>query len=205
MIQKHCTSMLLVATLTSCVSWTSVERPTSIQPLGPADAAAGWHVISAPDDGRADALVEELREVTKITSWDRSSDVKTYFYGTPSDLELVGASDIPPVTVPTLRIACANGPMTAVPPYALTFFTLGIVPTKTPHVEKVVALLCLPGRPPRLMTWAVHEDLFAWLPLLPITPFWAAWRETSAGEVGSPLPLAARDLRALLRRTGGDS
>lgn len=109
------------------------------------------------------------------------------------------------MTVPTLRIAYASGPMMALPRYSLTIFTLGIIPTKTPSIEKIVALPCLPGRPSRLMSWAVHEDPFAWLPRRSVTPFWAAWRVTPAGEVGSPLPLAARYLRALLSRTGGDS
>lgn len=113
--------------------------------------------------------------------------------------------DVEPVTVPTLRLESGSGPLTAVPLYTLTLLTLGIVPSRTPHEHVVAGLLLLPEKPPQTMIWSVEEPLFAWLPLLPITPFWAAWRGSAAGSTPDPWKIAAQDLRAMLAGAAEDT
>ena len=167
-------------------------------------AERGLLVVVTEGVPGADTLVAELREVAQITVRKQPPEGAAGPLGVPR-LMTLRLDEVEPVTVPTLRLGSGAGPLTAVPNYLLTFFTLGLWPTRTPQEHSVVGLLLLPDQPPQRMIWSAHEDLFAWLPLLPITPFWAAWRGTSAGAVPDPWQLAAQDLRAMLADAAGSS
>lgn len=199
MIQPACAALLLAAILSSCVSWVTVTtagRPYPIPSFGAQVAETGLVVI-VDQHFSAETLVSELREVAQITVREPIEDWRP---GSP----VWSPEAVEPVTVPTLRLT-SEWYSTAVPPYVLTLFTLGIWPTRTPLEEIVLGQLLLPEQPPQFMFWSVKEPLFMWLPLLPLTPFWAVWRETSAGETPDVWKIAAQDLRAMLAGAAEDT
>lgn len=103
-----------------------------------------------------------------------------------------------PVEVPTIVVRRQIGPLTAVPPYLLTWVTLGLWPTITTTGAGVQVTILLPGREAVVHRWRREEDLFSWLPVLPLTPFWLIWRATPWGDP-DPEEHVIEDLPNLVR------
>lgn len=183
--------------LSGCVTWVDVDRPETIAfLLGP--AVPTLHVVTVGAPGMASALTERLvPAVAEATTVEEREYV--YFEGGIPDAHGL-PTDPTAVEVPTLVVRSMFGPMSAVPPYVITLVSLGLFPTVTDHHVEEAATLCRPGRVPLTFRWRREEQLFMWLPALPLTPFWGVWRLTPPGAYPSPRSLLLEDLPALVKR-----